>query len=155
MSALLLATMIACAPAIQRAGGAPSAAQLVELWIGPGPTPRDLFAGPGGNASVRPATDARFDVVKRDTRGFSITYRVHDERGRAWSLNIGPEAQTEAVASRMIWALGSHELPSYFVERWIDVEHAKGSMLGGAPFRNRAANDVARIRQKITEGLKL
>ena len=133
--AVLCATAMACAPAIHRTGGAPSAAQLAELWVDPGPSPRDLFAGPGGNAYVRPATDARFDVVKRDTGGFSITYRVRDERGREWNVKGGPEAQTEVVASRIVWALGYHELPSYFVERWIAVDHAKGSIRGGARFR--------------------
>ena len=135
MCAVLLATMVACAPAIQRTGGAPSSTQLAELWVDPGPTPRDLFTGPGGNAYVRPATDARFDVVKRDTGGFSITYRVRDDRGREWSVKIGPEAQTEVVASRIVWALGYHEVPSYFVERWIAVDRARGSTLGGARFR--------------------
>lgn len=101
MCAVLLATTIACAPAIQRTGGATSTAQLAELRVDPGPTPRDLFAGLGGRAYVRPTTDARFDVVKRDTGGFSITYRVRDERGREWSVKIGPEAQTEVVASRV------------------------------------------------------
>ena len=50
-------------------------------------------------------------------------------------MKIGPEAQTEVVASRIVWALGYHQVPSYFVERWIAVDKAKGSMLGGARFR--------------------
>jgi hypothetical protein len=31
--------------------------------------PRDLFNGPPDNGHVRLSTDARFTVVKRDTRG--------------------------------------------------------------------------------------
>lgn len=133
--ALVSTFAIACAPAVRRSGGAPSAAQLDELWIDPGATPRDLFAGPPANGYVRPATDARFTVVKRDTGGFSITYRVRDERGREWSVKVGPEAQSEVVSARIAWALGYHQVPSFFVERWIAVDHAKGSMLGGARFR--------------------
>jgi len=133
--AVLCAAAIACAPAVRRIGSGPTPEQLAELWIDPGPIPRDLFTGPGGAVAVRPATDSRFDVVKRDTGGFSITYRVRDERGREWSVKLGPEAQTEVVASRIVWAVGYHEVPSYFVERWIAVDHAKGSMLGGARFR--------------------
>ena len=73
--ALACAFAIACMPAVRRSGGPPSTAQLDEFWIDPGPTPRDLFAGtPPANGHVRPATDARFTVVKRDTGGFSITY---------------------------------------------------------------------------------
>ena len=73
-------------------------------------------------------------MVKRDTGGFSITYRVRDERGREWSVKIGPEAQPEVVSARIVWAVGYHQVPSFFVERWIAVD-ARGSMLGGARFR--------------------
>ena len=107
---------------------------MAEFWIDPGSAPRDLFDGPPAEGHVRPATDVDgFHVVKRDTGGFSITYRVRDDARREWSVKIGPEAQTEVVASRIVWALGYHEVPSYFVERWIAVDHAKGAMLGGAP----------------------
>jgi hypothetical protein len=110
---------------------------MAELWIDPGPVARDLFDGPRGavREPVRPQADTRYDILKRDTRGFSITYHVRDERGREWSVKIGPEAQTEVVTSRIVWALGYHELPSYFVERWVGVEHAKGQQFGGARFR--------------------
>lgn len=133
--ALLCVATIACIPAVRRTGDAPSAAQLAEFWVDPGPAPRDLFNGPPSNGHVRPATDARFTVVKRDTGGFSITYRVRDEKAREWSVKLGPEAQTEVVASRIVWGLGYHQVPSYFVERWIAVDHAKGAMLGGGRFR--------------------
>jgi hypothetical protein len=132
---LLPLATIACMPAVRPSGDAPSAAQLAELWVDPGAAPRDLFAGPPANGHVRPATDSRFTVVKRDTAGFSITYRVRDEDAREWSVKLGPEAQTEVVASRIVWAVGYHEVPSYFVERWIAVDHAKGATLGGARFR--------------------
>jgi len=135
VSLALSITAIACAPAVKRSGGAPSPAQMAEFWIDPGPAPRDLFAGPPGEGHVRPETDSRFSVVKRDTGGFSITYRVRDDHAREWSVKLGPEAQTEVVASRIVWAVGYHELPSYFVERWIAVDHAKGATLGGARFR--------------------
>jgi hypothetical protein len=144
---LLGATMIASTSTTgQRAGSAstgtaatasaPSAASIAEFWIDPGTTPRNLFDGPPGvPAKDRPTTDGRFDVVSKDTAGFSATYKVHDAAGRKWSVKIGPEAQTEVVASRIVWAVGYHEVPSYFVERWIAVEKAKGAQLGGARFR--------------------
>jgi hypothetical protein len=84
---------------------------------------------------ARPVVDGRYTVKRKDTSGFSTTYKVHDADGREWNVKIGPEAQTEVVASRIVWALGYHELPSYFVERWIAVEHAKGAQLGGGRFR--------------------
>jgi hypothetical protein len=69
---LLRVAALACAPTIRCSDGASSAAQLAELGIAPGQAPRDLFAGPGLRAAVRPTTDDRFSVVKRDT-GFART----------------------------------------------------------------------------------
>jgi hypothetical protein len=141
----LAVTLLACAPpAITRTAAAasaarfaaPSAAQIAELWVDPGPTPRNLLDGPLPiPAKERPVVDGRYIVKSRDTAGFSTTYKVLDAAGREWNVKIGPEAQTEVVTSRIIWALGYHELPSYFVERWIAVEKAKGAQLGGARFR--------------------
>jgi hypothetical protein len=133
--ALVWLTTSACVPAVRRSGSAPTPAQMAELWVDPGTAPRDLFAGPPANRHVRPATDSRFSVVKRDTGGFSITYRVRDDRGREWSVKLGPEAQPEVVASRILWGVGYHAVPSFFVERWIAVDRAKGAMLGGSRFR--------------------
>jgi hypothetical protein len=131
----LCAMLAACAPPVKRiAPAVPTPAQMAAFWILPS-TPRNLLNGPGGNDSPHPASDARYDVISRDTAGFSITYRVRDANGREWNVKIGPEAQTEVVASRIVWALGYHQLPTYFVERWIAVNNAKGSMLGGARFR--------------------
>jgi hypothetical protein len=116
--------------------GRPSRADLSQLWVDPGPSPRNLDRGVAGN-HPRPVADAPYDVLAKDTRGFSITYRVKDSHGAEWNVKIGPEAQTEVVASRILWAVGYHQLPSFFVERWIAVEHARGQMLGGARFRPR------------------
>src|SRR5438309_4890928 len=127
-AALIVAVGVAagCAPAVKPTGGsAPSAAELAELWIDPGPQPRSLSEGVADGIS-KPAADARYDVLTRDASGFSITYRVRDAQGRDWNVKIGPEAQTEVVSSRIVWALGYHEVPSYFVERWIAVDHTKG-----------------------------
>jgi hypothetical protein len=130
-----IASAIACAPAVKATlDGDPAADRLSELWVDPGTQRRDLTAGAGGRG-VQPAAEKRYDVLSRDTAGFSITYHVRDEAGREWHVKIGPEAQPEVVSSRIVWALGYHEIPSYFVERWIAVEHAKGQLLGGSRFR--------------------
>jgi hypothetical protein len=139
---LLGATMIASTSSTNQPaasappGSAPSEASIAELWVDPGTTPRNLFDGPPGVAAKdRPTTDGRFDVDSKDTAGFSATYNVRDAAGHKWHVKIGPEAQTEVVASRIVWAVGYHEVPSYFVERWIAVDKAKGAQLGGARFR--------------------
>ena len=133
-----LATAIAvvrCAPAIRRTGGAPTPAVMSQLWIDPGTAERNLYEGPPAPGRIHPEPDGRYEVLERDARGFSITYRVRDARQHVWHVKIGPEAQSEVVTSRIVWALGYHELPSAFVERWIAVDKAKGSQLGGARFR--------------------
>jgi hypothetical protein len=128
----------ACAlPTVRPTGdGRPSRAELSELWVDPGSSARSLEAGVGGG-HPRPKADEHYDVIGKDTRGFSITYRVRDAKGLEWNVKLGPEAQTEVVASRILWALGYHQVPSYFVERWIAVDHARGQMLGGSRFRPR------------------
>jgi hypothetical protein len=138
--AVVLLLAIACAvPTVKPTGdGRPSASVLAQLWVDPGGAPRNLEAGPAGDDFRRPAADVRYDVVSRDTRGFSITYRVRDARGAEWNVKIGPEAQTEVVASRILWAVGYHQLPSFFVERWIAVDRSRGQLLGGARFRPRS-----------------
>jgi hypothetical protein len=109
---------------------------LAELWVEPAGEARDLIDGPGPGGP-RPAADARYHVLDTDTAGYSISYRVKDERGLHWNVKIGPEAQTEVVTSRIVWALGYHQLPSYFVERWIAVEGGEERLRGGARFRPR------------------
>jgi hypothetical protein len=127
----------ACAiPTVKRTGPPPTRAQLAELWVDPGTNPRRLDVGIGGR-HPRPVADATYNVISKDTRGFSITYRVKDSSGAEWNVKIGPEAQTEVVASRILWAVGYHQVPSYFVERWIAVEDHRGELRGGARFRPR------------------
>jgi hypothetical protein len=35
-----------------------------------------------------------------------------------WSAKIGPEAQTEVVLSRILWGLGYHQQPIYYLPSW-------------------------------------
>lgn len=144
VSAAGLATFLICLaggcvrPTVAPTGdGRPSAAQMAELWVDPGPTGRNLFNGVGGDHK-KPAANAAYEVEERDPTGFSITYKVKDAAGDEWNVKIGPEAQTEVVSSRIVWALGYHQLPSYFVERWTAVTKGTPQTLGGARFRPRA-----------------
>jgi hypothetical protein len=95
-----------------------SAAELAELWVDRGdPARLDLFHGPADPA-LAPRPGARFFFLEKDTTGFSRGYDVKDESGLEWSSKHGLEAQTEVVASRILWALGYHQPPTYYVERW-------------------------------------
>lgn len=107
-----------CARRLQRAqvlpGPAPS---IAELWQEPVDLEqRDLFHGAGG-AGLAP-TDTVFEFVARDTSGWSPGFDVKDANGVEWSVKLGPEAQSEVVTSRVLWAIGFHQPATYYVERW-------------------------------------
>lgn len=92
-------------------------AVMAGLRIDPGATPRDLFWGVGGEQYAPPA-GAMYTLEAKDDAGFSIGFDVVDPSGREWSAKIGPEAQTEVVVSRILWGLGYHQPPVYYVPSW-------------------------------------
>ena len=94
-----------------------SASQLAELRVDPGPAPRDLFWGVGGKRYA-PPPDAVYRVLAKDETGFSVSFDVTSPDGVEWSAKIGPEAQTEVVASRILWGLGYHQPPVYYLPSW-------------------------------------
>jgi hypothetical protein len=92
-------------------------ATIDELWREPTDIARrDLFLGPGG-VELQPK-DTTFTFVARDTGGWSPGFDVRDRQGLDWSVKLGPEAQSEIVSSRVLWAMGFHQPPTYFLERW-------------------------------------
>jgi hypothetical protein len=96
----------------------PAADVLAQLWVDPGDvTTRDLFLGAGG-AEWKPADGATFDFVRKDTSGYSWGFDLRDERGVEWSAKYGPEAQPEVTVSRLVWAMGYHQMPTHYVARW-------------------------------------
>jgi hypothetical protein len=101
----------ACAPQIKRVAASEGAS--VEFWREPIGRD-DLFFGVGGREAA-PDPDATYTLVKRDESGFSTTMDLRDGRGHKWSAKIGPEATTEVVASRIVWAMGYAQPPSYHV----------------------------------------
>lgn len=113
------AALVACAHAVRRVPpGEPSADVMAQLWVDPGDvTSRDLFHGAGGREWM-PQPGQTFEFVKEDRKGFSPGWDVKDERGVEWSVKYGLEAQSETVASRIVWAMGYHQPPVYYVERW-------------------------------------
>jgi hypothetical protein len=107
---------------------------MAQLWEEPADfEARDLFHGPGGAENVPPPGLAwRFRST--DTTGFSRGYDVVGQDGREWDVKVGLEAQTEVVASRILWAVGYHQPPTYFVTAWrlegapgIDASHGQHS----------------------------
>jgi hypothetical protein len=114
----IAATAVGCAPPIRStATHPPTPIELSALWEDVDPASRDLFHGVGGRG-LAPDTEDEYEILERDLRGYSTTFDVRDPSGREWSVKIGPEAQSEVTASRLVWAVGFAQLPSYYVPRW-------------------------------------
>jgi hypothetical protein len=95
----------------------PSQEQLAELWVDPGSDSRDLFWGVGGE-KYAPAKDAHYKLEHKDESGFSVSYDVIGPDATEWSAKIGAEAQTEVLVSRLLWGLGYHQPPVYYLPAW-------------------------------------
>jgi hypothetical protein len=112
--ALLLLTSALNTPAVaQKKKALPRGTPV--LWRDRDPARLDLASGPGG-ASLRPAT-RRLRFLKEEKGGYSKKYRVRDARGREWVVKVGKEAQSEAAATRLIWAAGYETEITYLVPR--------------------------------------
>jgi hypothetical protein len=96
----------------------PTNVQVNQIWEEPADLEkRDLFLGPGSR-SLMPATATALEFLAEDRTGYSLGYDVRDARGVEWSVKVGPEAQSEVAVSRLLWALGFHQPPTYYVANW-------------------------------------
>ena len=147
LSALLLASFSLCllSPAFAQESkkGRESAGTHV-LWRDPGDIPaRDLHHGPG---SSELAPQAPFTFIEEVKTGESPKFKVSDARGVKWNVKLGPEAQSETVATRLVWAVGYFAEEAYYFER-VRVEgmrrlsrgreHVTGNIVRSARFEPR------------------
>ena len=65
---------------------------------------RDLFHGSGGEAGKPDLS--QLTLIEKVQGGFSEKYRVRDAAGREWVAKVSREAQSEAAAVRLLWAVG-------------------------------------------------
>lgn len=93
-----------------------AAPQMAELWA-EADAGRDLFGGPGGGGAA-PDPQGVFQFVAHDVTGASPGYDVRDAQGRLWSVKLGPEAQSEVVVSRLLWAAGYFQPAIYYLPSW-------------------------------------
>jgi hypothetical protein len=104
---------------------------MAVLWEDPHDLEsRDLFQGPG-NTALAPSPDAQYAWMSTDRSGYSPGYDVRGPDGMVWSVKMGPEAQPEVVASRVLWAIGYHQPPTYYVERWTLVDKVTTQQAAG------------------------
>jgi hypothetical protein len=94
----------------------PTPAQLAELWYAPS-AGRDLFWGVGGQR-LAPDAAATYKVIDVKKIGFSPGMTVAGPGDRRWSVKFPPEATTEVVASRILWGVGYHQPPIYYLGKW-------------------------------------
>ncbi|PYR94654.1 MAG: hypothetical protein DMF84_04130 [Acidobacteria bacterium] len=120
--AVTLAIATSCHPAVPSTRAElPTADKLAELWFSPQPG-RDLFWGIGGQR-LAPDVAATYKVIDVKKYGFSPGMTIVGPGDRHWSVKFPPEASTEVVASRILWGVGYHQPPIYYVGRW----NAEGS----------------------------
>ena len=106
---------------------------MTQLRVEPGM--RDLFWGIGGR-KYAPPSNATYKLVAKDETGFSVSYDVTDANGVEWSAKVGPEAQTEVVVSRILWGLGYHQPPVYYLPSWsLDAGSDEPQRVSEARFR--------------------
>lgn len=94
----------------------PTPAMMTEFWVEPS-APRELLYGVGGLA-LAPDPHAVYTVMDVKAGGFSDGYTVRDPDAREWKVKLYPEARTEVVASRILWALGYRQPPAYTLNAW-------------------------------------
>ena len=119
---LWLAVAVFTAGCVGRVAPEPPASaasvDVAQLWEDPVDLEtRDLFYGPGEEA-LAPPPSTTFTFVKMDQGGYSPGYDVRGPDGTEWSVKLGKEAQTEVAVSRILWAAGYHQVPTYYLETW-------------------------------------
>ncbi len=122
--AIAVTTVMACHSLMRPtpAAAPPSREQMAELWVEPAPG-RDLFWGVGGER-LQPDPAITYTILDTKRGGFSMGFTVEDPSHRKWSVKLPPEATTEVVASRILWGVGYHQPPIYYVGRW-NADHAR------------------------------
>lgn len=113
------------------------------LWQEPTDiTSRDLLLGPGGESMKPDLSHVVF--LKDETRSYSKKYRVRDGAGNEWVVKIGPEAQPETAATRLVWATGYYADITYLAPH-VHIE-GKGDF-DNVRFEARG-HDIKRLDQR-------
>src|SRR5215213_5203557 len=114
------------------------------LWRDPGHIPsRDLHHGPG---APHLAPQPPFTFIEEVKTGESPKFKAKDARGVKWNIKLGPEAQSETVSTRLVWAVGYFAEETYYFDS-VRVEgmqrlsrgreHVTGEIVRGARFEPR------------------
>ncbi len=123
----------------QKKPKAPAPTGTPIAWRDPGDiSARDLRHGPG---SAELAPQAPFTFISESKIGASPKFKVKDARGVTWSVKMGPEAQAETVATRLVWAMGYFADEAYHLDR-IEVQNLPRLSRGQEFQSGNAVRDV-------------
>jgi hypothetical protein len=76
---------------------------------------RDLYQGPGG-AAMRPNL-RRVTLIRKESGGNNLKYRIKDASGRVWVVKIADESQPEVAAVRLLYGIGYRTEINYIAPR--------------------------------------
>jgi hypothetical protein len=76
---------------------------------------RDLYWGAGGRAMF--PNLKKVTLIRKETGGNNLKYRIKDASGRIWVAKIADESQPETAAVRLLWAVGYPTEINYLVPR--------------------------------------
>lgn len=76
---------------------------------------RDLYNGPGG-AALRPNL-RRVILIRKESGGNNLKYRIKDASGRVWIAKIADESQPEVAAVRLLYGIGYRTEINYIAPR--------------------------------------
>jgi hypothetical protein len=111
---IALSAVVALAAAVtaQSSASSPSKANAV-LWVEPVDLPnRDLRAG---LRTPEHAPAPPFTFLKEDSSGTQPKFKIRDAGGIEWTVKLGPEAQSETAATRIVWAAGYFTDENYYM----------------------------------------
>ncbi|HEY2847156.1 MAG TPA: hypothetical protein VGI80_05010 [Pyrinomonadaceae bacterium] len=83
------------------------------IWEATDVASYDTSLGPGGTALQPDLSHITF--IEEEKGGFSKKYKIKDGAGHTWVAKVGPEAQSETAAVRLVSALGYKTDINYLV----------------------------------------
>ena len=83
------------------------------MWRAVDISKQDVYLGPGG-AEMRPDVSS-ITFIRNQQGGWQKKYRIKDAAGNTWVAKLGREAQPEAAAVRLLWALGYKTEINYLI----------------------------------------
>lgn len=105
----------AAAVAQSKKSNAKQFARQSVIWKPVNIKARDLYWGAGGRAML--PNLKRVTLIRKETGGNNLKYRIKDGSGRIWVAKIADESQPETAAVRLLWAVGYPTEINYLVPK--------------------------------------